>query len=92
MNLPETTSKLLEAVRASRDFGRDNYRANTVEISDAGIICYPVKSKFVSEEIQRAGIAEKVAFYIFEKTRYRVESEFRKGKYDVSGKEIKILI
>ena len=92
MNLPETTSKLLEAVRASRDFGRDNYRANTVEISDAGIICYPVKSKFVSEEIERAGIADKVACYIFEKTRYRVESEFRKGKYDVSGKEIKILI
>lgn len=29
MNLPETTIRLLEAVRASRDFGRDNYRANT---------------------------------------------------------------
>jgi len=81
MKLPETTTRLLKAVQASRDLGRENYRANTVEISDAGITCYPVKSKFVSEEIERAGIAEKVAFYIYEKTRYRV-----------SGKEIKVLI
>ena len=91
MNLPETTSKLLEAVRASRDFGRDNYRANTVEISDAGIICYPVKSKFVSEEIERAGLSDAVSMFVFQRTRYRVENQFRRGLYDVTGKEIKIL-
>lgn len=91
MNLPETTTRLLKAVQASRDLGRENYRAKTVEISDAGIICYPVKSKWVSEEIQRAGIADKVACFIFERTRHLVEKDFRRGKYDVSGKQIKVL-
>lgn len=91
MNLPETTIRLLEAVRASRDFGRDNYRANTVEISDAGIICYPVKPKFVSEEIQRAGLSDVVSRFMFERTRQSVNDQFRRGLYDVTGIEIKVL-
>ena len=91
MTLPETTIRLLRAVQNSRDFGRDNYRAKTVEISDAGIICYPVKSKFVSEEIERAGLSDAVTMFVYERTRYRVENQFRRGLYDVTGREIKIL-
>jgi len=91
MNLPETTIRLLRAVQNSRDFGRDNYRAKTVEISDAGITCYPVKSKFVSEEIERAGLSDAVSMFIYERTRHRVENQFRRGLYDVTGNEIKIL-
>lgn len=91
MNLPETTTLLLRAVQASRECGRENYRANTVEISDAGIICYPVKSKWVSREIEQAGIADKVACFIFERTRHLVEKDFRRGRYDVSGNEIRVL-
>ena len=91
MNLPETTIRLLRAVKNSRDFGRDNYRAKTVEISDAGIICYPVKSKFVSDEIARAGLSDAVSLFIYEKTRHRVENQFRHGLYDVTGNKIKVL-
>jgi len=29
--------------------------------------------------------------FVFERTRYRVENQFRRGLYDVTGKEIKIL-
>jgi hypothetical protein len=91
MNLPETTILLLRAVQASRSFGRENYRARTVEISDAGIICYPVKPKFVSEEIERAGLSDPVSRFMFERTRESVNDQFRRGLYDVTGREIKIL-
>ena len=91
MTLPETTIRLLRAVQNSRDFGRDNYRTKTVEISDAGITCYPVKSKFVSEEIERAGLSDAVTVFIYERTRHRVENQFRRGLYDVTGRQIKVL-
>ena len=91
MTLPETTIRLRRAVQNSRDFGRDNYRAKTVEISDAGITCYPVKSKFVSEEIERAGLSDAVTMFIYGRTRHRVENQFRRGLYDVTGRQIKVL-
>jgi len=91
MTLPETTIRLLLAVQASREFGRDNYRAKTVEISEAGITCYPVKPKFVSDEIERAGLSDVVSRFIFERTRHSVNDQFRRGLYDVTGKEIIIL-
>ena len=92
MKAPETTIRLLRAIQNSRDFGRDNYRVKTVEISDAGITCYPVKSKFVSEEIARAGLSDVVSLFIYERTRHKVDAQFRRGRYDVTGREIKILV
>ena len=88
--LPETTFKLLEAVRQLRGTS-EKVNVTKVIISDGGIDYLPLKSKFTSGAIERAGISDLVQRYSFKCTRHTVEKHFRPGVYDVSGREIKIV-
>lgn len=94
MKLPETTAKLLEAVRGLRGTS-EKVTVKKVIISDdgrnGGIDYLPFKSKFTSAAIERAGISDLVQRYCFQCTRHTVEKHFRPGVYDVSGREIKII-
>lgn len=95
MNLPETTYKLLEAVRKLSGTS-EKVTVRRVIISDdgrnGGIDYLPVKSKFTSDAIERAGISDLVQRYSFQCTRHLVEKHFRAGVYDVSGSKIKIIL
>ena len=91
--IPETTAIFLEAVKKSRNVRGYSSRSKVskVIISQRGIEYLPMKSRFTSAAIERAGIAEKVQRYCFEKTRPSVAEHFRQGVYDISGSDILIL-
>lgn len=88
--LPETTQKLLEAVRNLRGTS-EKLEVRKVIIDERGIDYLPIKSKFTSAAIDRAGISDQVQRYCFQRTRPSVEHHFRPGVYDVSGCEIVVL-
>lgn len=91
--IPETTRLLLEAVR-SLNGTSEKLNVAKVVISGNGktpIDYLPMKSKFTSDAIVRAGIADLVQKYCFECTRQGVSSHFRQGVYDVSGREILVI-
>ena len=91
--LPDTTRRLLEAIHGIRS---EKVKIKKVIIRDdgraGGIDYLPMKNKFTSDAIGKAGISDLVSLYSFQGTRQRVERHFRPGVYDVSGREIKILI
>lgn len=93
--LPDTTMRLLRAVKNSRDSsGKPTGMVNQVIIDSEmrdGIIYLPAKSRYTSPEIVREGIGDLVSLFVFETSRYKVLRHFRDGVYDVSGNEIKVL-
>ena len=88
--IPETTLKLLDVVRSLNGTSdRVNVAKVIISADNRLPINYlPVKSRFTSEAIERAGIADLVQAYCFECTRPQVAAHFREGVYDVSGKQI----
>ena len=91
--IPETTLKLLEAVRRLNGTS-EKLNVARVIISGKGrlpIDYLPMKSKFTSGAIEQAGISELVSRYCFECTRESVSSHFRPGVYDVSGASILVI-
>ncbi len=92
--IPETTAKLLEAIRGLNGTS-DRVNVRRVIISEdgrhGGIDYLPFKSKFTSAAIDRAGISELVQRYSFQSTRRDVAEHFRPGVYDVSGSQVKII-
>jgi len=94
MNLPETTIRLLRAVRtASGTSEREMIKKVVIqgEGKACGIYYYPRKNRYIAACIRAAGIADLVTLYVFDATRHRVARHFREGEYDISGHEIKIL-
>lgn len=89
--LPATTLKLLCAIRSTVGVSEKTNVRRVVIWPDGrsgGIDYLPVKSKFTSAAIAKAGISELVARYSFQRTRAAVAEHFRPGVYDVSGREI----
>lgn len=88
--LPEITTRLLNAVHELRGTS-EKVEVRRVIIDERGIDYLPAKSKFTSAAIERAGISDEVQRYCFELTRPTVDSHFRRGVYDVSGREIVVI-
>lgn len=91
--IPETTLRLLEAVR---DLNGTSEKLNVSRVIISGhgktpIDYLPMKSKFTSGAIEQAGISDLVQRYCFECTRQSVAAHFRKGVYDVSGRDIRVI-
>jgi len=94
MTLPETTYKLLRAVRTASGTS-EREMIKTVVIQGDGKACgiyyYPRKNRYIAACIRAAGIADLVTLFVFDSTRHKVARHFREGEYDISTNEIKIL-